>query len=95
MARPAAAALIHPLAWELHYAAGVALKRKKLKNEELSALVGTVGHSGVPIKFERAFNIVLFMFTYFGGRGLQWLCMGSQFPDQGLSLGLSGESAKS
>ena len=29
--RPAAAALIQPLAWELPYAVGVALKRKKKK----------------------------------------------------------------
>ena len=32
--RLAAATLIHPLAWELLYAAGVALKRKKKKKKE-------------------------------------------------------------
>ena len=31
---PAAAALIPPLAWELPYAAGIALKRKKKKTVE-------------------------------------------------------------
>ena len=29
--RPAATALIHPLAWEFPYAMGVALKRQKIK----------------------------------------------------------------
>ena len=32
--RPAAAALIHPLAWELPYASGAALKSKKEKKKE-------------------------------------------------------------
>ena len=32
--RPAAVALIQPLAWELPYAAGAALKRKKKKKKE-------------------------------------------------------------
>ena len=32
--RPAAAAPIQPLAWELQYAAGAALKRQKRKREE-------------------------------------------------------------
>ena len=32
--RPAAAALIHPLAWALLYAAGVALKSKKKKKKD-------------------------------------------------------------
>ena len=32
--RPAAAAPIQPLAWELPYASGVALKRKKEKEKE-------------------------------------------------------------
>ena len=36
VARLAAAAPIGPLAWELPYAAGVALKRKKKKNERKS-----------------------------------------------------------
>ena len=31
--RPAAAALIQPLAWERPYAAGAALKKKKIKNK--------------------------------------------------------------
>ena len=31
--RPAAEALIQPLAWELPYAAGVALKKKKKRKE--------------------------------------------------------------
>ena len=32
--RPAAVALIRPLAWELTYAAGVVLKKKKRKKEK-------------------------------------------------------------
>ena len=32
--RPAAAALIRPLAWELPYAAGVALKRQRQKKKK-------------------------------------------------------------
>ena len=37
--RPVATALIQPLAWELPYASGVALKRrKKKKNEHFKAL---------------------------------------------------------
>ena len=32
--RLAAAAVIHPLAWELPYAAGAALKKKKRKKEK-------------------------------------------------------------
>ena len=34
VARPAAAAPIHPLAWELPYALDVALKRKKERERE-------------------------------------------------------------
>ena len=34
VAQPAAAALIRPLAWELPYAAGVAIKRKKKRKKE-------------------------------------------------------------
>ena len=39
--RPAAVALIHPLAWELPYAAGAALKRQKQKQiDNLSVSAG-------------------------------------------------------
>jgi len=46
--RPAAAALIRPIAWELPYAAGVALKRKKKKEKNLDTcmkfrIMGTSG----------------------------------------------------
>ena len=37
VARPAAIALIGPLAWEFPYAAGAALKTKKKKEKELDA----------------------------------------------------------
>ena len=36
---PAAAALIHPLAWELAYAAGSALKRQKKKKNQRCIIV--------------------------------------------------------
>ena len=36
--RPAAAALIHPLAWELPYATGLALKTKQNKTKSLFKL---------------------------------------------------------
>ena len=36
--RPAAVALIEPLAWEFPYASGTALKRKKKKRERLSSI---------------------------------------------------------
>ena len=47
---PAAAALIGPLAWELPYPAGVAIKRKKKKRKEKK-------------KKERIEGILLFVFT--------------------------------
>ena len=50
--RPAAVALIQPLAWELPYAMGVALKSKKIKNSmvifgvksEILQIVSNLGH---------------------------------------------------
>ena len=48
--RPAAAAPIRPLAWELPYASGVALERKKKKKSQI-ILTGFVKNSdfGVPV----------------------------------------------
>ena len=37
---------------------------------------------------------ILFLFIYFG-HGVQWLDVGSQFPDQGLNPDRSSESAES
>lgn len=41
-------------------------------------------------------NIKLCIALFFSfGRGVQWLDVGSRFPDQGLNLACGGESAKS
>ena len=40
--RPAATALIRPLAWEISYAAGVALKRQKKKKVSVHVFTGYI-----------------------------------------------------
>ena len=42
--------------------------------------------------FSKVYDI--YLFVYFG-LGMQWLDVGSQFPDQGLNLGCSSESGES
>ena len=46
--RPAAAALIRPLAWELPYAAGVAIRRKKRQETGYMGLLGATLSRGAP-----------------------------------------------
>ena len=51
--RPAAVTLIQPLAWELPYASGVTLKKKKKKIDYKAAVIKTVfrsSHCGSLVK---------------------------------------------
>ena len=49
--RPAAVAPIGPLAWELPYAAGTALKDKKTKNKQTKKLFDFLNNKGIlPVK---------------------------------------------
>ena len=45
--------------------------------------------------FLKFYFILLYFLLFFFGCGMQWLDVGSQFPDLGLNPGLSRESAES
>ena len=82
--RPAAVALIQPLAWELPYASGMALKKQKNKNKQLKyPLVPLTVHCGTPrcLDTQCGYGGVLPVGTYLSPNVLHFfLLLWTRFP---------------